>query len=369
MGKGRRSRIGIILVCLALALSLSVGLTACGNDGGSDSSGAVVKTKASGVYHNPLTGISGFDRAKVGKRPVAIVVENTPDARPQWGIDDPEYSPDIILEAEVEGGITRTLWFFADMDKLPERVGPLRSARPPFIEFSQLFDAIYVHIGMSHSAGHYYGADSLFEDRKIDHLDGIYGSKNGLFDQDKTRNVAIEHTSFLYGIKLPAELKEKGFRMDAKKENYTKLPFIQGAKYHGQVFTPVQEINVTFSDHTNTRYWTWNESDGKFHTQDFATDVARDNLIILMDETKYWEVPGYMGVGVTYCDYLLAGGDAKIASQGQVVDVKWAVKDGKLEFTDAEGNKVWLPAGKSWIGWASSNEGGSVQVVEAAPAE
>ena len=83
------------------------------------------------VVYNPLTGIEGYNEAAVGKRPIALVVENDPKARPQWGIDDPEKSPDIILEGEMEGGETRTLWFYADMNSLPSQVGPLRSARPP----------------------------------------------------------------------------------------------------------------------------------------------------------------------------------------------------------------------------------------------
>ena len=35
---------------------------------------------------NPLTGEEGFSESAVGKRPVAIVVENLRPARPQWGI-------------------------------------------------------------------------------------------------------------------------------------------------------------------------------------------------------------------------------------------------------------------------------------------
>ena len=54
---------------------------------------------------NPLTGLKMKESA-IGKRPVAFMVENTPPARPQWGMDDVNYAPDIILEAEVEGGIT-----------------------------------------------------------------------------------------------------------------------------------------------------------------------------------------------------------------------------------------------------------------------
>ena len=112
---------------------------------------------------NSLTGETadqGYDEAAAERRIAAIVVENAPDARPQWGMDDENYSPDIILQGEVEGGITRTLWFYADYEKLPEIIGPTRSARPPFILFSELFDGIFIHWGKSHSKGDYRSDDS-----------------------------------------------------------------------------------------------------------------------------------------------------------------------------------------------------------------
>lgn len=102
-------------------------------------------TAAPVVITNPLTGEADYNESAVGKRPVAIVVENSPQARPQYNMD----TPDIIFEGEVEGGITRMLWFYADMTDLPEQVGPTRSARPSFVEFSQLFDSIFIHFGES----------------------------------------------------------------------------------------------------------------------------------------------------------------------------------------------------------------------------
>ena len=95
-------------------------------------------TAAPVVYNNPLTNEAGLSQSAIDKRPVAIVVENAAAARPQWGMDDEKNAPDIIIEGEVEGGETRMLWMFADYNAVPEQVGPVRSARPPFIRFSQL---------------------------------------------------------------------------------------------------------------------------------------------------------------------------------------------------------------------------------------
>ena len=95
---------------------------------------------------NPLTGEDGYNKAAVGKRPVAVVVENeysTTAVRPQWGLSD----ADIVLEGESEFS-TRLLLFWADYTKMPKQIGPARSARPPFIHFSQLFNSVFIHAGL-----------------------------------------------------------------------------------------------------------------------------------------------------------------------------------------------------------------------------
>ena len=52
---------------------------------------------------NPLTGVADLSDEAIGARPIAIMVENSPAARPQWGIT----TPDIVVEGVAEGGITR----------------------------------------------------------------------------------------------------------------------------------------------------------------------------------------------------------------------------------------------------------------------
>lgn len=42
------------------------------------------------AYTNPLTGETDYSPSKLSKRPVAVVVENHPQARPQWAIDTPD---------------------------------------------------------------------------------------------------------------------------------------------------------------------------------------------------------------------------------------------------------------------------------------
>ena len=111
-----KKRSKILISCLMMVILAAAMMTGCSKK---------EEAKPEPV-RNPLTGSEKFDSAAQGIRPVALVVENAPDARPQWGMTDKKYSPDIILQGEVEGGITRTLWFYADYNKLPKKIGPMR---------------------------------------------------------------------------------------------------------------------------------------------------------------------------------------------------------------------------------------------------
>ena len=124
-------------------------------------------TAAPVVITNPLTGESDYNAGAVGKRPIAVVIDNASGARPQYNID----TPDIIVEGEVEGGETRMLWLYADMTNLPEMVGPNRSARPSYVQFSELFDSIFVHFGGSHSKGNYVGGYEVIAQDNVDDID------------------------------------------------------------------------------------------------------------------------------------------------------------------------------------------------------
>ena len=350
---------------------------------------------------NPLTGQTeeeGFDADALNRRVAAFVVENTSEARPQWGMDDPEYSPDIVLQGEVEAGITRMLWMYADYNKLPEIIGPTRSARPPYIKFSELFDSIFIHWGQSSSKGNYVGAKTVFRKDKVDHINQMtFDDTVGLYGRDNTRSVAIEHRGIIYGGAVPAAIEKEGFRTEPKEYthlNFSKLSWLT-------TFEPADTVRVNYSDKASwdKTFWTYNPEDKKYHSASFGNDFTRDNLIILADETEYIDKANYQGQAghtVTYCNYALGGGWGYLCSQGTVKEIEWGVSDGKLVMIDTkataaaqeraaaeaaeaaeseeaseaeeteEAEPVLIDAGlypgKTWIGWISSNNGGTVEI-------
>ena len=282
----------------------------------------------------------------------------------------------------------------------------MRSARPPFIKFSELFDSIFIHWGLSHSKGNYVGASTVFKKDDVDHIDN-YGQD--LYTRDSSRAVNVEHRGQVIGEKVPAAIEEEGFRTTP--EDYTKL-------YFNDETAPVSEesatnVNVTYSERSfESTPWVYNEEDGMYHTNAFENDFKRDNLLILYDDTEYITKENYQGPGsagsVTYCDYKLAGGTGELYSQGTKKEIEWEVKDGKLILKDpsvdyetattaneeafeaakkdkqetykkpyiivspegedleeeeiAEQSYIVQPLnkGKTWIGWVSRNNGGKL---------
>ena len=83
----------------------------------------------------------------VNQRPVTgVMIENSIDARPQSGLDQ----AGVVFEAIAEGGITRFLALFQDTQ--PDYIGPVRSARPYYLQWCMGFDCALAHVGGSPEA-------------------------------------------------------------------------------------------------------------------------------------------------------------------------------------------------------------------------
>ncbi len=79
--------------------------------------------------------------------PLAVVIENQIDARPQAGLAQ----ANLVYEVEAEGGITRFLAVFASQSDIA-KIGPVRSARPYLVDWAEELSALLVHCGGSPEA-------------------------------------------------------------------------------------------------------------------------------------------------------------------------------------------------------------------------
>ena len=81
-----------------------------------------------------------------GHRPVAVMLDNSGRSHPQQGLA----AASLVIEAPVEGGFSRLMPVFTRL--FSDRVGPVRSARPYFIEWAEAFQPFFVHCGGSPEA-------------------------------------------------------------------------------------------------------------------------------------------------------------------------------------------------------------------------
>ena len=154
---------------------------------------------------NLLTGVPDLSEEAIGKRPVAVMVNNIPAAMPQYGVEE----ADIIFEIPVEGDQTRFMALYADYTKVP-KVCAIRSCRAYFPAISQGFDAFYVNWGIDESMGDYIAALGLNQ------YDGMY-NPGGLFGRDQDRinsGYALEHTAYFDGTKFASYVQSEGTRTD-----------------------------------------------------------------------------------------------------------------------------------------------------------
>lgn len=94
------------------------------------------------IVPSPLTGLDVSE--KLAERPVTgVMIENSPQARPHSGLND----AGVVFEAIAEGGITRFLALYQEAQ--PKLIGPVRSIRPYYVDWSMGFESSVAHVGGS----------------------------------------------------------------------------------------------------------------------------------------------------------------------------------------------------------------------------
>lgn len=137
---------------IVLALALALGIVWRGREGGEVvggvEGGGEAEVAVSGFRH-PLDGAAVGEETEDLPGVYAVMIDNAVDAWPPSGIE----RAFLVIEAPVEAGIPRYEAFFAaDAAEAVDKIGPVRSARPYFVDWANEFDALYAHVGGSNAA-------------------------------------------------------------------------------------------------------------------------------------------------------------------------------------------------------------------------
>lgn len=300
--------------------------------------------------YNPLTGEFNYPKKLIGSRPVMISVENHIDARPQWGIT----TADVVWEMVVEGGITRMLLMYADPSRIPDQVGPMRSARHYFVELAEGFDAIFVHMGGSPQA---YNALSK---QGTDNIDSVY-------KRDQTRNTATEHRAYTTNELVNSHIENNKIRTKVEKGyenpfsfNYetVKLPDGKATKFTVP-FSNYCTYTLTYNK--KTKLYKSSIGDNPF-MDDNGKQQSFTNIIMC-----YVDVSDISGDKKGRKTFDLSSGEGVYISNGTYQAITWE-KGGytdMMKFYVANGNskkqkEISLNAGRTYIALVPTSMQGNV---------
>jgi hypothetical protein len=292
-------------------------------------------------YYSPLTGLAVDNEAATKQAVTAIMIENSPDARPQSGLKD----AGVIYEAIAEGGITRFLTLH-QQDK-PQLIGPVRSVRMYYVDWLAPYNASIAHVGGSAAAlsevrnGSYRDIDQFFNASTYWRATDRYAPHN-------------VYTSF---AKLDALNQAKGYT----ESHFTGFSRVDAKPSSTPTATT---INVSISGPLYDSSYSYNKADNTYlRSQAGAPHLDREGGQIAPSVVIAMKVNMSLTLEDGYRESITTTGSGKatIFQNGTAQDVTWhkADRQSQITFTDANGNDVPLVRGQTWIA-AIPNGSGSV---------
>lgn len=306
------------------------------------------------------------------RRPLFVMIENTPDSRPQSGLS----KADLIFEAVAEGGVTRFgAVFYCAAQYSDITLAPIRSARTYFIDWASGFNLpMYVHVGGANVPG---PTDALGQIRDygwegasdINQFSVGYPTFVRNYDRIPGKEIATEHTMETTTEALWKVASSRGWTNQTPQRvlgRQTIPAATWQSAYKGFSF----EADGTITPGTTTKitydFWSgygqygveWNydassdmykrNNGGEAHT-DINNDqqLASKNVVVLLTAEK-----GPINEKKHMLYTTTGRGQALIFKHGQApIEANWVKRDreAELEFVDVRGKAIEFARGQMWI--------------------
>ncbi len=292
----------------------------------------------------PTTEASPLDGTQVSpelahRRPLAVMVENHPDARPQAGLS----SAANVWETMTEGGITRFMGVFGPHDA--DKIGPVRSARPYFIAWASGYHALYAHAGGSQAGLALLGSAKNVVD--LAHT-GAY------FHREPRPGIATEHTLFTSSKELYDYAAAKKATTDS--QDFTGFKFQDDAAEAARPDTAT--ITIKFSSASYDVKWEYDKASNTYkrflagakHTdKNTGEQLATKNVVALTVDRRY-DAGTNHGKGEWFMT-TEGSGKALLFRDGQKTEATWKKpsQGEMLKLYDADGNELAFDRGQIWF--------------------
>lgn len=263
--------------------------------------------------------------------PFAVMIESHPDARPLSGLS----KANLVISAPVEGGIERYMAVF-DASTTVDKIGPVRSARPYYIEWARSLNAVYGHVGGSPEAMNRLAG--LLDFRNLDEIaNGKY------YWRDAKRSAP--HNAYTSSELLATAARDKKWT----KQDFISWVFSDTAS--GTSPGEIRDIRIPYGGSYNVR-WVYDKNDdmydrwlaGKRQLDADGTPVRAKNVLVAMTDGRVLDEEGRL--------YLRTAGEgmAWLFRNGYQDEVKWSREANEfISVKSPDGRPVAFGRGTTWI--------------------
>lgn len=329
--ENKEKLIGIIFLLLILVLSGCV-FRKQPETKNTDEKVLEVEKETKQIFRSPLSGLE-IDEINKDKRPISIMIDNHNRARWQSGLQAAE----LVYEYRVEGTYTRYLAFY--LRNIPEKIGPVRSARPYFVNKALEMDSVYVHVGGSVEA------KNDIRRLGIADIDGLSSNKKVFWRESHKKAPNNLYTDLQV---LKEEQVKKGYREETNRDYF--LFNIEDESIEGKI---CNEIIIKYLNPNTTKY-EYDEKekeyirykDGQLHLEELDNNPIRvKNIIIQELKTRVIDNEGRLSIQT------IGEGIGKYITNGKIIDVLWT-KGSESDITiykDLNGIEIKLNPGNTWV--------------------
>jgi hypothetical protein len=273
---------------------------------------------------------------------IAVIIENHGDSRRQMnGL----YSASLVFETEAEGGITRFLAFYPYQNT--EKVGPVRSARPYFARWAEMFNTALAHAGASEM-----GFSAIYSSGRILDLDGL-ALEGGLEYFTRDYMYYAPHNLYANLEELRELMDERGWNKPVE-EQFVKFGDIDENSLTNSDIEEAETIHIYYPypnyfvrydyDSENEKYLRF--EGGEAHIDHLnGKQIETSNVVVMITNYYPTDEEGRLYMKTE------GKGDMYLFRNGKVIPGTWKriSSSDKYKFYDENDTELKFNKGKTWI--------------------
>lgn len=284
------------------------------------------------------------------EKSLAVIIENHTDARRQQaGLGEAS----LVFEAEAEGGITRFLAVFPYQNI--EKVGPVRSARPYYVRWAEMFDS-----GLAHAGGSELGLSAIYNSGRVLDLDGL-ALEGGLKYFTRDYLFYAPHNLFANLKELRELEEERGWDKEVDEEVFKFGSSLDNQKPGEEpeladtirIYYPFPQYYVRYEFDPELNVYNRFQAGEKHIDVNTGKQIAPSNVVVMI--TNYYPTDDE---GRLYMK-TEGKGDMYLFRNGKVYSGIWKryTTGDVLKFYDTDDNEFLFEKGSTWISVVSQSSG------------